>query len=492
MAEAREEIGAMLRAARAKPNGQWPSLIDITAQTVPTFPVRMLPHPFCTFVDDIADRLQAPPDFIAIPLLVAAATMLGREWRIAPKRHDDWTERPCLWGVVIGNPGSMKSPASTEATRHVRKMQAEAWERYKLAHKEWMRRQQQAGEGDDHEPTLDALIVNDTTVEALVKTLAQNPRGVMLYRDELSGWFAGMNKYRKGAGDDLQFFLECWSGGAHRVDRIGRPPVYIDDLYLSIFGTIQPETMHHALHSADRDGRMSSDGMMARFGLAAWPDTPDDAVELVDRRPDSEARKAVEERLRSMRAAIPFYESPPLRFSGMAYALFNRWYLRNINRPERQNGGFGAHIAKYPALFARLAVTLHLMQHGAMVPDEIGIETASAAQTIIDDYLELHARKIYGLLEAHPARAGAARIALWLRDKHVERFTERDVRRHDWQEFNKERDVAAIVGAMQMLEAYGWITIVDRPTTVRGGRPTREAIVNPAVIGAETPTPTGG
>jgi hypothetical protein len=471
-ADARAEIGAMLRAAAPRP--EWPALIDITeaANAVPPFPVRLLPPPFAGFVDDVADRMQAPPDFVAIPLLVSAATMLGRELVVAPKRHDDWVERACLWGAVIGTPATLKTPATAEALRAIRKMHGETWEKFKFARTEWRRRQKEGG--DDPEPQFEPLTTSDPTVEALAKIL-EDARGVLLHRDELSGWFGSMNKYRNHGGDDRQFFLQCWSGGSHTVNRIGRPPDHVEDLYLSIFGTLQPEVMQRVFRGGDQDG------MTARFGLLAFPDPPQ-SVDFIDQLPDFAARDGVERRLREMRA---IYRKPqPLRFEGMAYSLFNNWFLKNANRCA--DGGFAAHLAKYPALFARLALTMHFMRHGAKAADEIDIETASNVREMIDGYLEPHALKVYGLLSAHPARPGAARIATWIRDKRVEAFTEREVKRHSWAEFNRERDAIAISDALALLEAYGWIRICERASTVRGGRPTRDVIVNPAAI-AKTP-----
>jgi hypothetical protein len=481
MSNAAEDIDEMLRRASTggpAPTYRWPALIDITAgaDAVPPFPVDMRPPPFGAFVADIADRMQAAPDFVAIPLLVSAGTMLGRELLMAPKRHDDWVERASLWGAVIGTPATLKTPATAEAMRAIRKMHGDAWERFKLARAEWRRRQKEGAADDEAEPEFEPLITSDPTVEALVKTL-ENARGVMLHRDELSGWFAAMNKYRNRGGDDRQFFLQCWSGGGHTVSRIGRPTVHVDDLYISIFGTLQPEVMRRSFRGGDEDG------MTARFGLLAWPDPPG-SVDFVDRRPDFEARAAVEVRMREMRA---IYRSPePLRFDSMAYHLFDDWFRKNANR--RETGGFASHLAKYPALFARLSLTLHFMRHGARAKDHVDVETASAVRGMIDGYLEPHARKVYGGFYAHPARAGAARIASWIRDDRVEAFTERAVRRRNWTEFNRERDSSAIGEAMNLLEAYGWIALRDRPSTVRGGRPTREAIVNPAaLVGAKTP-----
>ena len=39
---------------------------------VPPFPLRALPDAFGAFVEDVAERMQCPPDFVAVPMLVAA------------------------------------------------------------------------------------------------------------------------------------------------------------------------------------------------------------------------------------------------------------------------------------------------------------------------------------------------------------------------------------------------------------------------------------
>jgi hypothetical protein len=481
MSEAPVDSAAALRAQRL--NGgtdaptTWPSLIDITApgERVPPFPTDLLPAPFSTFVLDVADRLQVPADFVAIPLLVTAATMLGREVWLAPKLRDDWKERACLWGAAIALPSVGKTPATVEALRAPHKMQHEFWESYKIDHAAWKKDNDR---DPDAEPKFEALIVNDTTVEKLASMMMDSPRGMMLYRDELSGWFGSLNKYRaRGIGDDRQFFLQCWSGGSHRVDRIGRSSVYVDGLYLSLYGTIQPAVAREAFRGGD------ADGMTARFGLLASPDMTE-SVAVIDQRPDFEARATVEQRLRDMRDVVL---DRPLRFDGEAYALLNRWLLRLINRPEkREDTGFGQHISKYQALFPRLALTLHFMRHGSGAPMEVEVKTAQAVQSLIDGYLEPHARKVYGSMAVHPARAGAARIAGWLRKERVGKFTAANVRRKGWGEFAKANDEKVILEAMTLLHAYGWVRLEDKPSGVKGGRSTQIAIVNPAAYEVST------
>ena len=51
-------------------------------------------------------------------------------------------------------------------------------------------------------------VVGDTTAEALFSVLEENPRGVLVSRDELTGWLRSMDQYKGGKGSDRQFLVE--------------------------------------------------------------------------------------------------------------------------------------------------------------------------------------------------------------------------------------------------------------------------------------------
>ena len=93
-----------LRTAVAAP---WPAPHPIPSglPPVPAFDGRLLPGALAPWVADIAERAQCPPDFVAVGALVAAAAVIGRQVAIRPKRADDWTVIPNLWGLAVGRPG---------------------------------------------------------------------------------------------------------------------------------------------------------------------------------------------------------------------------------------------------------------------------------------------------------------------------------------------------------------------------------------------------
>ncbi|MFG9943023.1 DUF3987 domain-containing protein [Pseudomonas aeruginosa] len=58
-----------------------------------------------------------PTGFVGVALVVAVSAVVGRKFTIHPKQHDDWTVVPNQWGVIIGRPSAMKTPALKQALR---------------------------------------------------------------------------------------------------------------------------------------------------------------------------------------------------------------------------------------------------------------------------------------------------------------------------------------------------------------------------------------
>ena len=118
----------------------WPTPQPIPSglPPVPPFDGRLLPGALGPWVADVAERAQCPPDFVAVGALVAAAAVIGRQVAIRPKRADDWTVIPNLWGLAVGRPGLMKSAALAEALMPLQPLIADAqiaYERARVAHR---------------------------------------------------------------------------------------------------------------------------------------------------------------------------------------------------------------------------------------------------------------------------------------------------------------------------------------------------------------------
>ncbi|HGM8367318.1 TPA: DUF3987 domain-containing protein, partial [Pseudomonas aeruginosa] len=93
----------------------------------------LLPTALQEYVRDVAERTQCPPDFVGVALVVAVSAVVGRKFTIHPKQHDDWMVVPNQWGVIIGRPSAMKTPALKQALLPLRALDAKERERYSQA-----------------------------------------------------------------------------------------------------------------------------------------------------------------------------------------------------------------------------------------------------------------------------------------------------------------------------------------------------------------------
>src|SRR5262249_51490451 len=91
------------------------------------FPVKALPEPARGYVDAASRAIGCDSSYVALPLLAALATAIGNSRTIRLKRG--WTEPCVLWTVIVGESGTLKSPALDAPLRPIRTRQEEAMRR---------------------------------------------------------------------------------------------------------------------------------------------------------------------------------------------------------------------------------------------------------------------------------------------------------------------------------------------------------------------------
>lgn len=479
----------------------WPALKPLPDDlpAVQRFNFDCLPGTFRPWVEDISERMQCPPDYPTVGAMVALATIIGRKVGIRPKRQDDWLIVPNLWGMAVGRPGLMKTPALEQALAPLNRLVAAALAKYeaeasahkvsamldgqraKLAEKAILGLLKDGNEQAardlatsnlkeaDTAPVLRRYKVNDSTVEKLGELLNQNPNGLLHYRDELVGLLRSLDK--EGREDSRAFYLEAWNGtGDFTCDRIGRGTVRIEAVTLSILGAIQPGPLSDYLRQAVRSG-VGDDGLLQRFQLAVWPDTSKE-WRNVDRWPDSAAKNvafAVFQYLDTVSAAAVGADGadgiPFLRFSPGAQERFDLWRaeLEKILRSDCDHPAFEAHLAKYRKLVPALALVLHLANR------DTGPVTLAALEKALlwANYLESHARRIYSAVLRPDAAAARELVKHLERGELPERFTLRETYRKGWTGLASKEDAEA---ATEILCELGWIRPVQG-TGPANGRP---------------------
>ncbi len=104
-----------------------------------------------------------------------------------------------------------------------------------------------------HDNDVSRFIVNDMTVEKLGELLKENPRGLLMVRDELAGFLANLE--RKEYQTDRAFYLTAFNGDDQfTYDRIERGTIFIPHVTLSMIGGIQPSRIIPILQAIHLEG----------------------------------------------------------------------------------------------------------------------------------------------------------------------------------------------------------------------------------------------
>jgi putative DNA primase/helicase len=493
---------------------EWPEPLPIQSELPPVQPLRedLLPVSFRPLVGGVGERMQVPLDFPAAILILCLAGAVNRRARIQPKANDTgWVVVPNLWGGIIAAPGFMKSPVIQACTGPLHRIQAEwrweheaamadyarekeecelrraAWrDQFKLSAKNNRAAPERPGDAP-LEPRLKRLIVNDATFEAMHQTMNENPAGILVVRDELTGWWAQLD--RAGREGERAFCLQAWNGDtSHTIDRIGRGTIHVPACCMSMLGGIQPGRLRSYLADALKDGP-SNDGLIQRFQVMVWPDTGPKWT-YVDRAPDaaSEAQAA-----RVFHRLVELDPESPLRFrfAPDAQELFIAWLaeLEAKIRGDELHPALVSHLSKYRKLMPALALLFELadqavtgFQDFEAGPDGaylcVSLEHARQAAAWCD-YLETHAHRIYSCVTTPQMRA--AQVLAEKIKKHklgTSSFSCRDVYLKGWSGLDNPELVRM---AVEVLRDAGWVRGLPGESGPSGGRPTDRYEMNPKV-----------
>lgn len=415
------------------------------------FPVDVLPEPVQSFVTEGAAAIGCDPCFVALPLLSGLASAIGNTHRIVLKRG--WVEASAVWTLIVGESGTMKTPAFKLALRAIRKAQADAfkehetaraaWELEQLAYEArltaWKRDAAKAKPGDGYAaappekpapPIARRYIVSDTTIEAMAPILLGNPRGVLLARDELAGWLGSFDRYAKAgkAGADSAHWLSMHNGEAMTIDRkTGIPPtIHVPSASVSITGGIQPGILSRAMGQEHHES-----GLLARLLFAMPPRKPKRWTEA-DVSPETEASlSAVFDRLFSL-TMEPDPESPPLangygpdmrprllRLSDGGKLEWVRLYNEHAAEQAELSGDLAAAWSKLEGYAARLALVLHLAEWAAGDDASPGpVDELSIARGVeLSRWFGHEARRVYAILSESDDDRETRRLVEWIERK---------------------------------------------------------------------------
>lgn len=413
----------------------------------------MFPDTFSEYIFQEAKAINnTSPDYLAVSVLVSAASLIGGSAKISPKEFDkSWEIKPTLWAMVVGDPSSYKTPLMNKGLAPLRHAQ----DKLDKALDSGGDTLSSSSDGYEKED----IIVTDATPEALLVKLQSHPRGVLLFRDELSGVFAAMTK--SGREHERALLLEGFnaSDSPYTQERIGRDKVVIECVHLNLLGGIQPKILTPIL-KARKDGK-EDDGFLERIQLAVYPEINN--LTYTDIVLDDKIKEKTNDIFLKL-AQLRNREHVTFNFDKDAQLIWNDWSIKFHDSLTKLTTNEQSMEVKYPALLAKLSLVFHICSEAGSCnnsyfnPDD-KIKSASINMALEWlDYLRSHSSKISSLVSSNTDPSVDALINNL--PKLNGSFTKQKLGQKDWKHLTNSVDRNR---AILFLEEFGYIKLIDKP-----------------------------
>jgi hypothetical protein len=403
--------------------------------------VGVLPKALEYWVRDEATRKGVNFGVAALPALITCAAAIPARFEVQVKQNDTGhTEHAILWGATVGRPSARKSPIMGAMVRPLELIDAEwasqsdaAARAHQTALAAWKRDSKGTDAPPPVAPPQRVKIISDTTTEAVVDVLAQNPHGLLNLQDELSQWAGNMDAYRQGkaVSRDAGYWLQTKSGNAYRVNRIGRATPNVGVNAVHIFGNFTPDILRKL--AMDWGGS----GLMQRFLLVNAPQA-EPAPDLV---PDERAQATMSRAVRAL-VELPWSEFVrPFRFAPTADKF--RHQVVEFAHREISEGSVPAPLegwlGKTEGEWARIAMVFHFVEWATgvdalleeMPPPLINADVAERAARFLIEFQYPQQQYFYRTVAGLGAASDdeALKIAKRILAKGVAVLQERDIER---------------------------------------------------------------
>ena len=385
------------------------------------FPLGTLPPKLRSFVIEVSRAIGIDSSFVAACCLSIISGVIGRTFWIEIKRG--YIEPAMLWTMMLGAPGTAKTPALGHAAKPIIRLDNKAHDQYVQdiicynAEQKESARQRRQKKSDNSEsipipaqtpakpmPIEKRLSVGDATLESIYLILAENPYGVILPDDELSGFFGGMDAYRKGKKDRAAF-NKFYTGISLSVDRATGTPRHlrIKTPSIAIAGGVQPKILREIVKF---DPGFFTSGFGARW-LMVYPPRDMPALELdtVDQAVKDSYSNLLDELLKYRIDIAPDNSEivqTTITLTGEAYALLASFQHTKVDEWHSISGddNLQSAISKALSHCARLCLTLHVVEcvENKISPTlPITPETMRQAIALAEWFLN-EAHRIYAML----------------------------------------------------------------------------------------------
>ncbi|HJS87583.1 MAG TPA: DUF3987 domain-containing protein [Acetobacteraceae bacterium] len=469
------------RADSGPSGGGWDDPVDFLNDDVhgtPLLEPHHVPNVIWRFATDTAARMGVDPAAVALCAIVCCATVISDDWAVQPKRHDNtWLENARLWGAIVGDPSTLKTPVIAACSRPISKLEEKARARHAEEMRQWRLEEAATKKADKKaappKPKCDRFLVEGATIEALSEVLRDDEdsrfrvpcRKVLSRHDEMSEFFGSLDRYRAGGkgGSDRGAYLRLYNGGRYAVDRVGRGSFFVPDWSACFLGGIQPGPIQRVARDA------ADDGLLQRFMYCV----ADKQMLGADRKPDHEAVSQYEALFPALMALRPNAVGDDDHVQPVVFHAEAHKHREDIDAlvvalsaiPDTSSR-MKAALEKCRGLFARLCLTYHLIEiveaprltgkdvrpFAPVIPESVAAKVASYMREIVLPHL----RRAENVMFSTAQTGHAQWIAGFILARGTSRITTRDITRA-YGALRPPEAARELMAVMGSLVAVGWL-----------------------------------
>lgn len=214
-------------------------------------PINAFPEYLQEIIAHYSETKGYPTEFFIAAMLAAVSTASGRSVTL---NTGAYTAIGSVWIIILNLRGKVKSPPLDDAFEPLQNEQFKIISQYRNEVDELEQYKADNPKAKVKEiPNFKKILINDTTPEKLVISMAENPKGLGIVYDELSGFIRRFNRYSSGADEEM--YLSLFNGNSVMRDRVnGNSNAYVRRSFLSIVGTTQPSVLKEVFTDKSENG----------------------------------------------------------------------------------------------------------------------------------------------------------------------------------------------------------------------------------------------
>ncbi|MDO4588176.1 MAG: DUF3987 domain-containing protein, partial [Planctomycetia bacterium] len=241
------------------------------------FPMEVLPQTLRDMAHEVSRANLCNPAAFLIAAFPALGAAIGNSRRI--KIKEGWIFPAIIWGILIGKKGTAKTWAMAPAIKPLKDKQDQYHREFSREVRKYERERKEfeclkPSERRNHPfrlrntPRIKRICQSEPTIQKIVKDSADNPRGFIIFSEEITSLLGGLSQYSKDgkSGGSQAILNTLFNGEGIESERIGDTTRYAPQAFVNIVGSVQPKILSRYLTEEAFDS-----GFASRFLMVAPP-----------------------------------------------------------------------------------------------------------------------------------------------------------------------------------------------------------------------------